>query len=280
MDAMGFGMGMSCLQCTFGTKNMDHATYLHDMLHVLSPLFLSLTAATPILKGKLSAWDVRWKIIEESVDDRTPEEFDSTSPKHQPKSRYSSMSHYIWNSPKNRPEYNDERVRLNNEVVELLRKEAFKREIAIDDRMINHIGSLTSRDFLVMHEKFTEMKETSPELFEMINSTNWNSVRFKIPLTESMGWRVEFRTMEIQLTADENAAFSLLVYCLVKMLKETPCFNFYIPISQTNANFDRAHRENSILKEKFFFRTNVFDDGLPKIAELTLKEIFFGSKEH
>lgn len=71
MDAMGFGMGSSCLQCTFGTKSIDHATYLHDMLHVFSPLFLSLTAATPILKGKLSAWDVRWKIIEDSVDDRT-----------------------------------------------------------------------------------------------------------------------------------------------------------------------------------------------------------------
>lgn len=52
----------------------------------------------------------------------------------------------------------------------------------------------------------------------MINSTNWNSVRFKIPLNETMGWRVEFRPMEIQLTADENAAYSLLVYSLVKML--------------------------------------------------------------
>ena len=123
-------------------------------------------------------------------------------------------------------------------------------------------------------------EENEPDLFEMINSTNWNSVRFKIPLNETIGWRVEFRTMEIQLTADENAAFSLLVYILVKMLTETPCFNFYIPITKTNANFDRAHRENSILNEKFFFRTNVFDDGVPIIRELYLREIFFGSKEH
>lgn len=146
--------------------------------------------------------------------------------------------------------------------------------------MLNHIGILNSRDFLVMHEKFINMKEDEPTLFEMINSTNWNSVRFKIPLDETMGWRVEFRTMEIQLTADENAAFSLLVYMLVKMLTETPIFNFYIPISKTTANFERAHRENSILNDKFFFRTNVFDDGVPIIAELYLREIFFGSKEH
>jgi glutamate--cysteine ligase catalytic subunit len=63
MDAMAFGMGMACLQCTFSTKNMNQARYLHDQLHILSPLFLSLTAATPIYKGKLSSWDVRWKVL-------------------------------------------------------------------------------------------------------------------------------------------------------------------------------------------------------------------------
>lgn len=72
MDAMGFGMGLACLQCTFATKDISHARYLHDQLHIFSPLFLALTAGTPIVKGKLSNWDVRWKIIEESVDDRTP----------------------------------------------------------------------------------------------------------------------------------------------------------------------------------------------------------------
>jgi glutamate--cysteine ligase catalytic subunit len=122
MDAMGFGMGMACLQCTFNTKNVNQATYLHDMLHVLSPIFLSLTAGTPILKGKLSNWDARWKIIEDSVDDRTSEEMNVNSIKYQQKSRYSSMSHYIWNSPLNRPEYNDEKTSLNAEVVDLLRK--------------------------------------------------------------------------------------------------------------------------------------------------------------
>lgn len=122
MDAMGFGMGMSCLQCTFGTRNLEQATYIHDMMHVLSPLFLSLTAATPILKGKLSNWDARWKIIEDSVDDRTPEELDPSSSKYQAKSRYSPMNHYIWNSPNNRPEYNDERVCVNEEVMEFLKK--------------------------------------------------------------------------------------------------------------------------------------------------------------
>lgn len=76
---------------------------------------------------------------------------------------------------------------------------------------------LTSRDFVVVHQKFLELGEDNHYLFEMINSTNWNSVRFKAPLEEDMGWRVEFRTMEVQLTADENAALSLLIFILVKL---------------------------------------------------------------
>ena len=39
-------------------------------------------------------------------------------------------------------------------------------------------------------------------LFQMLNGTNWNSVRLKIPIDDEIGWRVEFRTMEVQLTAD------------------------------------------------------------------------------
>lgn len=277
MDAMGFGMGMACLQTTFGTKNITQARYLHDMLHVLSPLLLSLTAGTSILKGKLSDWDVRWKIIEDSVDDRTPQERDPTSPSYQPKSRYSSMSHFIWNSPKNLPQYSDLKVGINEEVVELLKSKSNEQ---IDPILARHLGFLTSRDFLVMHEKFLELTPEDNYLFEMVNSTNWNSVRFKAPINEETGWRVEFRTMEIQLTADENSVFSLLIYLIVKLLNEKPELNFYMPITLIDENFKRAHERDSINFRKFLFRANIFDDGEPKIAELTLKQIFFGAEEY
>lgn len=71
MDAMAFGMGFCCLQCTFSTKSFDHARYVYDQYNVLSPIFLALTAGSPIFKGKLSDWDVRWNVISGSVDDRT-----------------------------------------------------------------------------------------------------------------------------------------------------------------------------------------------------------------
>lgn len=62
-------------------------------------------------------------------------------------------------------------------------------------------------------------------------------------------------------------------------MSEMPNLNFYIPISKVNENFERAHAENAILKQKFYFRVNIYESGLPIIRELTLKEIFFGSKE-
>lgn len=107
LDAMCFGMGLSCLQCTFSTKDLDHARYVHDQLNVLSPLFLALTAGTPFVKGKVADWDVRWNIISGSVDDRPEEERDPSNPRYIPDSRYSSTNYYIWDGPFNLPQYND-----------------------------------------------------------------------------------------------------------------------------------------------------------------------------
>lgn len=114
------------------------------------------------------------------------------------------------------------------------------------------------------------MTEEENALFEMINSTNWNSVRFKIPTDDNVGWRVEFRTMEIQLTADENAAYNILVFIMVLMMHHITNLNFYIPISKVEENFNRAHQRNAITEQKFFFRTNIRDCGEPNIKEMTL----------
>ena len=121
------------------------------------------------------------------------------------------------------------------------------------------------------------MDSSSHYLFEMINSTNWNSVRFKIPIDDSIGWRVEFRTMEIQLTADENSAYNILVFIMVMMMHHISNLNFYIPLSMVEENFHRAHQRNAITQQRFFFRTNIKGAEEAVIQELTLYEIFFGS---
>jgi glutamate--cysteine ligase catalytic subunit len=104
----------------------------------------------------------------------------------------------------------------------------------------------------------------------MLNSTNWNSVRFKIPIDDDIGWRVEFRTLEVQVTAEENSLFSILIFSIVRMINRFPKVNFYIPMSLIEKNFERAHKNNAILLEKFYFRINVYEDGEPIIKELTL----------
>ena len=61
--------------------------------------------------------------------------------------------------------------------------------------MAYHIANIFKRDYLIVHRKFKEMSTEEFILFEMLNGTNWNSVRLKIPIDSEIGWRVEFRTM-------------------------------------------------------------------------------------
>ena len=57
-------------------------------------------------------------------------------------------------------------------------------------------------------------------------------MRFKPPPPHSnIGWRVEFRSMEIQLTDKENAAFAVFVVLLTRTILKFD-LNFYIPLSK------------------------------------------------
>lgn len=40
LDAMAFGMGMNCLQCTFQVCNIEEARNLYDQLAVLAPIMV------------------------------------------------------------------------------------------------------------------------------------------------------------------------------------------------------------------------------------------------
>lgn len=82
--------------------------------------------------------------------------------------------------------------------------------------------------------------------------------------------------MEVQLTADQNAAFGLATYLIARLIQDDPSVNLYLPISQILENYKRAHAIDAVIKQKFFFRTNIHDEGLPQIEELTAEEIFFG----
>lgn len=71
-------------------------------------------------------------------------------------------------------------------------------------------------------------------VFKNLQSTNWQTVRFKPPPAgSSIGWRVEFRPMEVQITDFENAAFAVFVVLLTRAVLSMN-LNFYIPISKVS----------------------------------------------
>ena len=63
---------------TFQARDLAESRHLYDHLAVLSPIMLALTAATPVLHGRI-ATDVRWD-TPASVDDRTAEERGEDTP--------------------------------------------------------------------------------------------------------------------------------------------------------------------------------------------------------
>ncbi|KIL62572.1 hypothetical protein M378DRAFT_12774 [Amanita muscaria Koide BX008] len=257
MDAMGFGMGCCCLQLTFQACDISDARRLYDGLIPVGPILLALTAASPLWRGYLADVDCRWNVIAGSVDDRTEEERGLKPLKDNrfriPKSRYDSVDLYISNDWMNRPEYNDTYAPYDEAILNRLK------ENGIDDLLAKHIAHLFIRDPLVVFSETIDQDDTtSTDHFENIQSTNWQTMRFKPPPANSdIGWRVEFRSMEVQMTDFENAAFALFVVLLSRAIL-TFGLTFYIPISKVDENMQRAQLRDAARSQKFFFRKDVY----------------------
>ncbi|ODV86821.1 hypothetical protein CANARDRAFT_6389 [[Candida] arabinofermentans NRRL YB-2248] len=301
MDSMGFGMGSSCLQVTMQASNINEARYIYDSLVNIAPLMLSLTSAAPIFRGLLADQDVRWNVIAGAVDDRTPYErsekplqghseigntLSVESLQRIPKSRYDSVDQYLGdinNGEFNyfKSEYNDLNSPINEKVLKTLINNGF------DQTLANHFAHLFIRDpIVIFNERLNQDNETETDHFENIQSTNWQTLRFKPPNQSAIptnnktpGWRVELRPMEISITDFENAAFADFSILLSRaILKYKP--NFYLPISKVEENMKTAHVRDSTINCKFNFRVNVWNNSdSPIIRKLTLNEIFNGCDE-
>jgi len=271
---MAFGMGQSCLQVTFQAEDLADSLRMYDGLLPFTPILLALTASTPSLRGYLVDTDVRWNILSQSVDDRTDEELGKAplKPNNQliHKSRYDSVSSYL--SPASNG-YSDTDLEVDPPSLKLLLDAGVAPELA------NHIAHLFIRDPLVVYKDKVKIddKEYSDH-FENLQSTNWQSLRFKpppAPVGEKIGWRIEFRTMELQFTDFENAAYACLVCLLTHVIRELKP-NFYMPISKIDENVQTAHIRDAVRQETFWFRKSL-DNEDSSIAKLTINEIMNGS---
>ncbi|KAH7925518.1 GCS-domain-containing protein [Leucogyrophana mollusca] len=260
MDAMGFGMGCCCLQLTFQSCNVEEARRMYDALIPVGPIMLALTAASPIWRGYLADVDCRWNVIAGSVDDRTAEERGLKPLKENkfqiPKSRYDSVDLYISSDWINKPAYNDNVVPYDEAIYKRLL------DHGIDELLSKHIAHLFIRDPLVVFsETINQDDVSSNDHFENIQSTNWQTLRFKPPPPNSpIGWRVEFRSMEVQMTDFENAAFAVFIVLLSRAILAFN-LNFYLPISKVDENMGRAQKRDAARSGKFYFRKNVLPPG-------------------
>ena len=176
-----------------------------------------------------------------------------------PKSRYDSVDMFI-NPDSAYDRYNDIKVLYDQESYDTL--------IAndIDPMLAKHIAHLFIRDALVSYDDYDSKSDTeTSEHFENIQSSNWQSVRWKPPTIGGVveAWRVELRTMEVMLTDFENAAFTVFAGLLCRAILFYN-LELYIPMSKVDENMKRAEKRNALLEQKFWF-TNC---GIPNIDRL------------
>lgn len=106
-------------------------------------------------------------------------------------------------------------------------------------------------------------------------------MRFKPPPpNSSIGWRVEFRPCEVQITDFENAAIVCFTVLLTRVILSYK-LNLLIPISKVDQNMVRAQKRDAVKMEKFWFRHDITsdvksDDAQSKYTELTINEIING----
>ena len=286
MDSMGFGMGMSCLQMTFQAQNLNEATLLYDQLNALGPIVLALSASCPIFRGHLADIDARWDIICASVDDRTEEE--RANPTRNPentaynttirKSRYATIDSYLHETSQFCSDIDEKSFEINQKAYKTLI------ENGIDEPMAKHIAHLWIRDPIsVFANKLDLDDETTSDHFENIQSTNWQSMRFKPPPPNSnIGWRIEFRTTDLQITDFENAAFTCFVVLVTRAVLAGD-LRTVMPITKVDENMVFAHKRDAVNSQKFWWRTDKLNPKNSetvedlKLEKLTLNEIINGN---
>lgn len=178
--------------------------------------------------------------------------------------------------PRNRPELSDLPLEVDEGALARLRA------AGLDDRLARHVAHLFVRDPLVVFRERVELDdERFVDHWESLQSTNWNSVRWKPPPPgpapasspptgdsegtgpaasssphPSIGWRVEARTMEVQLTDYENAAYTVFIALLSRAVLFFD-LSFYLPMSLVDANMHTARGRSAARLGRFWFRKDV-----------------------
>eukprot|EP00106_Octopus_bimaculoides_P021159 XP_014788601.1 PREDICTED: glutamate--cysteine ligase catalytic subunit-like [Octopus bimaculoides] len=226
MDTKLFGVCCCVIQVTFQAAGVKEAAYLFDNFVPLTPIMAALTAGSPIYRGLLSEFDSAWRPLSWSCDDRTRQER-GLEPLTEgkvlvDKTGFDSIGRYI--SVDNQF-YNDYDYCYDHRQYELLKAEG------IDEIMAKYVAHLLLKDPLNLRkEKIDQDIFKDSGHIQAIFNSNGHSLKLKLP-DEKSGWKVEFRTMEDQLTDFENAALIVFLILLNRAIV-TLKLNLLIPITK------------------------------------------------
>ena len=313
-----FSIGCCALQVTIQGKDLSEARYLHDQLSVLGPVILALSAGAPIMRGFLLDTDTRWQALVAYGDDRTCTEQEamvsneSQLPVGFLKSsvirEVDKMANSSTITQSNHNEHaTTSALRFSTSPVFIsdhqnVAHEEYHKDLpkpspyiqsqlqaaGIDPAFSRHLAWPLSRDPLLVSDGELQSKpDSTTRQFDTLYGTSWPHVRLKVPLPDlAVGWRVEFRAPDVQLTDVENAAFATFVVLVGRAVVHFG-LRFYIPVAKVAENMERASRRNAALTERLWFRRHVSSaDGHEKESTIskegdyslmTLDEIVNGS---
>ena len=126
----------------------------------------------------------------------------------------------------------------------------------MDDKLATHFAHLFIRDSPTVYEYQVDGKnKDDTSLFHAAQSRNWQTIHFKPPASvakENIGWRVVFRSMEVQLTDFENVAFAMFIVLLSQALIHFDV-SLYIPVLKVDRNLDQACASDGVISGRLWF---------------------------
>ncbi|KAI9503935.1 glutamate-cysteine ligase-domain-containing protein [Coemansia spiralis] len=271
LDSPLFGIGSGgVLRVALCAADLDEARILYDQLAPMSAILTALTAATPIIRGYLTARDCYWDVQCSTVDDRSAQELGlvplTTAKGTLLKSRFGSIDTYLGPSQGSndlafQPEFNDCQYTYDSSSYWKMK------ESGVDHLLAQHVAHLFTRDIHFASERMLKVKGNGDsksqnvdgqEHFKRFLGCNRQNVCLYPPNTRAgSGWEVELMSLEVQLTDEENAAFLTFVVLLSRVIISYR-LNLYLPISLMDQNMARAQNINAVKEQLFYFRRDLF----------------------
>ncbi|KAJ2863021.1 glutamate--cysteine ligase [Coemansia aciculifera] len=269
LDSPLFGVGSGgILRVTLCAADLDEARILYDHLAPISAIMIALTAGTPIVRGYLTDRDSYWDVQCSAVDDRSAQERGfaplTTAKGKLMKSRFGTIDSYLGPGPNSKdmsfnPQYNDMDYTYDNAANMAMMGGG------VDKELSQHVARLFIRDLHFATAKMLRDKDDAKnsrsngqEHFKRFLGCNRQNVCLYPPNTRTRsGWEVEFVSLEVQLTDEENAAFISFIVLLSRVIISYS-LNLYLPISMMNQNMARAQQVNAAKEQLFYFRRDLF----------------------